>query len=123
MIASMRRALVWTVTAGYWVLLVVLTHVPPARVPAAPVSDKLLHFVAYFILTLLLILSLREARLRFAAAIATASVIALAYGVADELVQKLVGRHCSLRDWLADAAGVAAAVLLATLIRAVIASR
>lgn len=123
MVASMRRALVWTITAGYWVVLVVLTHVPPTRVPATPVSDKLLHFVAYFILTLLLILSLREARLRFASAVLIASILALAYGVADELVQKLVGRHCSLRDWLADAAGVAAAALLAVLIRAVIAWR
>jgi VanZ family protein len=118
-----RRALVWTVTAGYWIALVVLTHIPPSRVPATPVSDKLLHFVAYFILTLLLILSLYEARFRIRTAIIAASAIALSYGVVDERVQKLVGRYCSLNDWLADAAGVAAAAVLAIALHRLIASR
>jgi VanZ family protein len=35
------------------------------------------------------------------------------YGVADELLQPLVGRSRSFWDWLADAAGVALATLAA----------
>jgi VanZ family protein len=39
------------------------------------------------------------------------------YGAFDEQTQKLVGRHCDLRDWFADMAGAALAVGLMMILR------
>jgi VanZ family protein len=44
-------------------------------------------------------------------------VAGLAYGAIDEQTQKLVGRDCSLRDWIADAGGAVTAVVILLVIR------
>ena len=51
----LRKKLVWISILIYWPTLFVLTHIPmPKIVDEAHVSDKSLHFVAYFILVFLL---------------------------------------------------------------------
>lgn len=107
---------VWSMTAAYALLAFVLTHLPPSELPKTRVSDKLAHFVAYFILTSLLYISLWVARRALVWTIVLTMLIALVYGAFDELTQPLVGRFCSLHDWLADAAGAASATIVMTLV-------
>jgi len=105
------RSGLWLITSAYWLLLATATHLPPAKLPATHVSDKLEHFAAYFVLTVLVYASLRKMRNWAGSALVIALVIALIYGAIDEQTQKLVGRDCSLRDWIADAGGAVAAVV------------
>jgi VanZ family protein len=91
-----------------------MTHVPiprGARLP--PGGDKVIHFVAYFVLTLLggRAAMGRRRSVTLAWAVGWAIVYA-AYGVADEVIQGFVGRTPALDDWLADACGVAAATAI-----------
>jgi len=75
-------------------------------------NDKLLHFAAYFVLTVLVYLGLRSRpsgelflpRMFWCLAIASGA------GALDEIAQYLVGRDSSFDDWLADTA--AAIVIL-----------
>jgi VanZ family protein len=75
-------------------------------------NDKLLHFVAYSIITALIYLGLKSRPIgefllpRFLSCLA----IVLLAGALDEIGQFFVGRDSSFDDWLADAA--AAVVLL-----------
>lgn len=108
----MKRALhgwltPWSIALTiYWMAMFVGTHIP--RVP--PIhgfepSDKVLHFVAYFGLVVLLaiawmtqnVLNWRHYSIIFA--------VGMAYGAVDEWLQIPVGRDCSLLDWYADVAG------------------
>jgi VanZ family protein len=73
------------------------------------VSDKLAHFIAYFILAALLVLSIRTRSLVGAL---LGIMVVLAYGAFDELTQPLVGRFASLEDWLANAAGAMVATVV-----------
>jgi VanZ family protein len=109
------RSLLWRVLlAGYWLLLVVSTHVPPrtAGLPADQL-DKLAHFAAYALLAWLLAmawesstgrLNLRHLKFLW--------LVVVAYGIIDELTQPLMGRTASIADWLADAAGAAVGLIL-----------
>lgn len=82
-----------------------LSSRPSLPAPGFPLSDKVFHFAAYFVLGLALSL----AGLRPAAATAAG----WAYGASDEVHQRFVpGRSADPLDWLADALGVAAAVYL-----------
>jgi VanZ family protein len=109
------RSGLWLITGAYWLLLATATHLPPAKLPATHVSDKVEHFVAYLILAVLVYASLRKMRYRVGSALVIALVIALIYGAIDEQTQKLVGRDCSLRDWIADAGGAVAGGVVVSL--------
>jgi VanZ family protein len=87
---------------GYWVALVVATHLPPRDVPNTGINDKLQHFAAYAILATLLVLTTRTRTMK---GVIIAIAICLIYGALDEWTQPLVGRDCELLDWLADAIG------------------
>lgn len=90
----------------YWVALFLGTHWPRAHeVLRIGTSDKVLHFIAYFGLALLIGINwtLRGEfgwRQRGIAFLLIAS-----FGVFDELTQIPVGRDGSVYDWLADCAG------------------
>jgi VanZ family protein len=112
------RSGLWLITSAYWLLLATATHLPPAKLPTTHVSDKVEHFVAYLFLAMLIHASLRKAGVRFGRALMIALVAALAYGAIDEQTQKLVGRDCSLRDWIADASGAISALVFVALVRA-----
>lgn len=110
-----REAVIWVALAiVYWLALFIGTHKPGQAVPGpAFVSDKALHAGAYFGLATILFVTRRrlggEATWRSRL---TAAAIVLAYGVLDETTQPLFHRNCELGDWLADAAGVAAAMVV-----------
>jgi len=66
---------------------------------ALPFTDKQLHFIAFFVLTLPLAMARPRWMLWFAP-------LALAYGAAIELIQPSVGRSGDVADFAADALGV-----------------
>lgn len=97
--------------AAYWLLIFAGTHLPTLPAIGEDVSDKTKHFLAFFGLGLLLcyVSTSPPSFKRFA----TVAVIAIVYGIVDELTQKLVpGRHCDPYDMLADAAGALTAIAL-----------
>jgi len=100
--------------AGYWLLLVVATHVP-ATMPFLPGRrvDKLYHAAAFALLAVLLATAWTFTLGRVTGRVLGGIVFSLAlYGVVDELTQPLFGRACSIYDWLADIAGAAVGVVL-----------
>ena len=119
---------------GYWALLFVGTHAPVLRPSLLPrvMSDKILHFLAYFVLALA---GGRALRARIASKLppdasdadAAAwhhgyvkrlrlwSLVYVLYAIADEWLQQFVARDPAVGDFLADAAGVVmATVMLST---------
>ena len=100
----------------YWIILLFATSLPAQSVPSFGVGDKVNHFLAYFILSILLYLTLSfQEKSIFAkrnSALLTIAVILL-YGVLDELHQMLIpGRSAEFLDWTADAVGAICGVLI-----------
>ncbi len=116
---TLTRGILWTMTLSYWVGLFVLTHTPPSHMPKGPGNDKLMHFLAYLVLSFLLgttlYLAVPSQRRRLAPLVL---VLGAAYGAMDELTQPLVGRDAEWGDWFADLGGVVAvAAVLFVLVR------
>lgn len=85
------------------------TTIPAESVPSTGVGDKFEHFLGYFILAILLSLTLffqnKFPLLKQHYLISTV-LICLCYGIIDELHQLIVpGRSCELLDWLSDVGG------------------
>jgi len=99
----------------YWLILFVATTLPAQRLPSVGFTDKVNHFIAYFVLAVLVNLTLiyqRKSRFLFEKAPVATVVICLFYGAVDELHQMLVpGRFAETLDWVADALGAFAGVL------------
>jgi VanZ family protein len=104
----------------YWIALFIATSIPTEYIPAVGVSDKLNHFFAYLVLSVLLYLTfifqekaplLREYPATFTL------LIGSVYGIIDELHQLLIpGRHAEVLDWIADFLGVIAGILIVKLL-------
>ncbi len=105
----MKRLLPWAPALAWAALLFVLSSRPSLPSPGVQHFDKAAHFGAYAVL---------GAFLAFAAArtgwpLRLAAALGILYGASDEIHQMFVpGRSASVLDWLADAAGVLAAVYL-----------
>jgi hypothetical protein len=109
----------------FWLALFVGTHIPISEDMLPPVGgDKVLHFSAYLVLSLLLatawqpaggILSRRHLMIAW--------IAVLAYAALDEITQIPVGRDCDIKDWLADAAGAAIGILAFVALRKLLADR
>lgn len=96
--------------ALYWIAMFVGTHMPnPEAIVGTEVSDKLLHFSAYFVLMALLLGRdrLLAGHWPTASRIFRGMVLVTAYAAADELLQAVPGinRHADFQDALADVAG------------------
>ena len=93
----------------YWIILFTLTTLPTESVPSVGVSDKVEHLLAYFVLSILLYLTLlfqRKSVLLKNYAMLFTILIVFAYGIIDELHQLMIpGRSCELLDFLADMIG------------------
>ncbi len=100
----------------YWPGIFILTHIP---MPVPPfleihVSDKTLHFLAYFILIFLLWFAMNpntKINWRKPAVWWILFVVAW-YGVFDEWLQGYVGRDPDVMDFLADLGGSVAALIV-----------
>lgn len=101
----------------YWIILFILTSLPTGlAIETKDVSDKVLHFGAYGLLSVFLYLNLyfqnKSDVLKSYAGFFTV-IIASFYGVLDEIHQMLVpGRSTEFFDWLADFTGSLTAVLI-----------
>jgi VanZ family protein len=102
----------------YWLAIFVLTHIPGKHITffSTPfnISDKMLHFLAYFILSSLLWITLnpstkvdwRKSRVWWIV------LVIICYGFLDELLQAYTQRSCSLYDFIADFSGAIMALIL-----------
>lgn len=101
----------------YWIILFILTSLPTGlAIETRDVSDKVLHFGAYGLLSVLLYLNLyfqNKSNLLSSYAGLFTILIASFYGVLDEVHQMLVpGRSAEFLDWFADFTGSLTAVLI-----------
>lgn len=102
---------------GCWAGLFVITHIPVSHgAPIPKGGDKVIHFVAYFVLATLGGRAAISRGVRISGRwIITWTLVYATYGALDEVLQSFVHRGASFFDWLADVAGlVLAAVLLQT---------
>jgi VanZ family protein len=116
----MRRALLWIPPAAYmFVIFYLSAQSQPVPALVEYVWDKLLHFVEYAGLGLLLCRALRGEGLGWLAAIVASAVVAAAYGASDEWHQSFVPlRDASIRDWWTDVLGSSAGAALYRLLGA-----
>ena len=105
----------------YWIILFTATTLPGNQLPNLGISDKIEHFSAFLILSVLLNLTLlfqRKSRLFFRYATILTIIICLLYGAVDEIHQLIIpGRSADIRDWLADSTGVFLGVFILNLIK------
>jgi VanZ family protein len=101
----------------YWIILFILTSLPTGlALETRNISDKLLHFGAYGILSVLLYLNMSfqnkfQLLKKYPATITV--LIASLYGLFDEIHQMFVpGRSAEFLDWLADFSGSLLAVVI-----------
>ena len=103
--------------AVYWLALYVGTHIPNPDMLIGPhVSDKVLHFSAYFGLYLVLAVRIRivhEAWPTMRQTVILATMTSL-YSAFDEITQGLpiINRHPDIMDAVADCAGVVTAIFV-----------
>jgi VanZ family protein len=112
--------LVYVPLTVYWLILFMATSLPVEKLPSIGFSDKVNHFLAYFILAILVNLTLiyqRKSHFLFSKAPAVTFVICIFYGAIDEIHQMFVpGRFAETIDWFADAIGAAAGILVINLL-------
>jgi VanZ family protein len=105
--------LISVVLIVYWCALFASTHLPPRMVVDTGVGDKTLHFSGYLGLSFLLACTVSAYRRpRFSTYVGMAFIL-FTYGALDEWSQMLVpGRHADFYDWVANAKGVIAGLIL-----------
>lgn len=101
----------------HWVTIFILTSLPSESLPSVEISDKLNHFLAFFVLGFFLNLTLKY-QTKFPALkkniLIITIIIASGYGLLDELHQLFVpGRSAEVLDWIADFIGAISGSLLA----------
>ena len=100
----------WLITAIVTTAGVIfLTHLPQEIVPEKLQEndfDKIHHVIAYGIITLFFVLSLRNSFSLLSAVILFFFILTIA--TLDEFTQSFVNRQASPIDWLADMIGIAA---------------
>lgn len=112
MTPAQHRLLGWLPAAAWLTMIFVLSAQP--ALPSPPgVNDKQAHAFTYGVLAVLLLMGLVEWRWRAVTrrVLLTAFLLAVAYGVSDELHQRFVpGRTPEVADIVADAVGAALAM-------------
>lgn len=115
----LRKNLTLLCLLVYWPSLFVLAHIPiPQVVRQADLSDKTLHFLAYFILVFLLWGTVRPyERVNWRrATVWIILAVVVWYGVIDECLQGYAGRSPDVMDFAADLIGAGASLLVLTLL-------
>ena len=95
-----------------WAAAATLTHLPGHLLPDPKFDDCTLHGLAYFVLTLLLWLTLRAYAVAPLRRVLWTAGVTICYGVLDEITQPLFGRNAELSDWAADIAAAATAIVV-----------
>ncbi len=105
----------WGPVALQMILIFAASSIPNLTSLPGGFSDHTGHFVGYAILGALLLRALAYGRLsRITPVVALAAWgLSVAYGASDEWHQTFVsGRSATIDDWIADALGAAAAVVM-----------
>lgn len=102
--------LVYIPLAVHWISILILTSLPSKSVPEFQLHDKAKHFLAYFVLTFFLSLSLRlqersaKIRQNF---VKISFFVLMIYSTLDEIHQLFIpGRAAEIWDWLANFIGI-----------------
>ena len=105
----------------YWIILFTATTLPGNELPSIGLSDKIEHFSAFFILAVLLNLTMiyqRKSYFLFNNAGVATILITLSYAAIDEIHQLFIsGRSADIRDWFADSVGVILGILFLNLLK------
>jgi len=110
-----NRPVRWLAAIAWMLVILAASAWPQHGPPSARGTDKVLHIVAYAVLTVLLFRCwwATGRRQRLVASVCYAATIAIVYGLLLELYQlRVPGRECQLSDILANCAGVVIAALL-----------
>ena len=107
--------LIYTPLALYWFILLAATSIPAISVPTTAISDKIMHFAAYFglgvLLNLTLIFQSKYPRLKQKNALYTV-LIGCLHAIIDEVHQHFIpGRFMEFLDFAADFFGLVCAVV------------
>ena len=96
--------------AIHWISIFILTSLPDKDLPSFELHDKWKHFIAYFVLSFFLTLTLRvqnrfkKAKLNFTL---YTLLITLIYSTFDEIHQAFIpGRSAEILDWIANLIGL-----------------
>lgn len=112
--------LIYTPLIIYWCILFILTSLPSGIAISTDVSDKINHFGAYGLLSVLLYscMHFQEKYKLFKNYPATFTLFfASIYGLLDEIHQMFVpGRSAEFLDWIANFLGSVTAVLITSYI-------
>ena len=100
----------------YWMAIFILTHIPVPRMVLRSIrtSDKIMHFLAYFVLVFLLWFAInpnKKVNWR-KAAVWWILLLVVWYGVVDEWLQAYVGRCPDINDFYADFSGAMSGLIL-----------
>lgn len=107
---SIRKKVLYFILGIYWLSLFILTSIPSKSLPSIKISDKINHFLAYFILSSLFYfaanLQVKYKKISSRPVIWTLIIVG-AYAVLDELHQIFVpGRLCEFWDLVANFVGI-----------------
>jgi VanZ family protein len=104
----------WLPPIGYMAAIFVVSSLPTPQI-GGEIPDYFLHALEYFLLALLLVRLFLAKQFfqgnrgdfaNWQRACLLAVIIAIAYGISDEIHQYFVpGRHCSLHDMVSDTVG------------------
>ena len=115
-----NRKFIFNFLKVYWVILFIATSYPSSNIPTFGVGDKVEHMSAFFILGVLLNLTLifqnKYPKLKVKSSLYTI-LIGSGYGIFDELHQLFIpGRSCDILDFSADFSGLVLAVVFIILL-------
>lgn len=104
----------------YWIFLFIATTLPGSSVPDVGIGDKVTHFIAYLILSILLSLTFtfqkKSSVISLRPYFFTILIITL-YSIIDEIHQSFIpGRFCELADIAADLGGTVSGAIFVKLL-------
>jgi hypothetical protein len=120
MALSRRQKLVLAALLLYWPAIFIGTHIHqiPQWIGQVAVSDKVMHFIAYFFLSFLLWFAVNpNKKVHWRKPAVWLILFAIVwYGVIDEWLQMYVGRNADVRDFFADLAGAITGLVALTFV-------
>ncbi|HPI38806.1 MAG TPA: VanZ family protein [Ignavibacteriaceae bacterium] len=105
----------------YWIILFIATSLPTVSIPSFDISDKVQHWGAYLVLTVLFNLTIsfqnKSELLKKYHYIFTVIIVTI-YAAFDEIHQYFIpGRSCELLDFFADVLGLISGLFIIFILR------
>ncbi len=111
--AVFQRFLPVGVAVLYATVLVLATHYPrPQEILKYSVSDKTLHFYAYFILGISVAVAFLSSIRQSWRSVGGMMIALCAFAALDEMTQPLFKRNAEFLDWIADCGGIVVGVIV-----------